>query len=432
MADYFLFALFLNFLLGIWLVSTWNALDKLKRSSFKKLEVQHKEIGEQVENWLESRDNYLVLIRLLSLFNVAMMIGIGFASLQRFPSLNMNSFNTIFLSSLGLIVFFLFFTESLSGVFIHKQYTLLSFTMPVLKPLSLIFYPVITPAIKMNHKLEDLTEEEGEDDKSSLDDEIEALLDQEDKEIENLSPEEQGSGEIVLQKSTGKMIRGILDLDETLAKEIMTPRVDLIALSVSSSILEIKEKILESGHSRIPVYKKDIDDIIGVIYSKHLLMENVEVIGKITELMNQPVYIPETKNVASLLDEFKQNKVHIAVVIDEYGGTAGIITLEDILEEIVGEISDEFDSEEIVEELLPDQQGVLTVEGRTPIDDINDALGLDLPEEEDNVTIGGFVTSELGRIPNSGELIEMEQVEFQIVEADERKILQLQVRKKAI
>ena len=185
--------------------------------------------------------------------------------------------------------------------------------------------------------------------------------------VEQDAAEEAETG--TLEASERRMIRGIFDLGETLVKEIMTPRVDIEALQTRTTFQDAKRKIVECGHTRIPVFRNSIDDIIGVVYSKHLLDdEKLREANTLEHIMQEPVFIPETKNVDDLLDEFRQTKIHLAVIIDEYGGTAGIVTIEDILEEIVGEIQDEFDVGEEVAEVAEADDGSFEVDARTPVD----------------------------------------------------------------
>ncbi|HCN09689.1 MAG TPA: HlyC/CorC family transporter, partial [Lentisphaeria bacterium] len=185
---------------------------------------------------------------------------------------------------------------------------------------------------------------------------------------------------------------------------------------------EAKAHIVECGHSRIPVYRGTVDSIVGVIYSKHLLDDSrLAAADNVEQIMQQPVFVPETKNVGELLDEFRQRKNHLAVIIDEYGGTSGIVTIEDILEEIVGEIQDEFDTDE-----PPAHQtvsgGAFEIDARMPIDEVNELLGVDISDNEEYDTIGGYVTKVLGRIPKSMENVQVPGLDVHILDADERKI----------
>lgn len=225
------------------------------------------------------------------------------------------------------------------------------------------------------------------------------------------------------------MIRGIFDLDATLVRAIMTPRVDLDALPDTAGVAELKQEILGTGHSRIPIYGESIDHIVGILHAKDLLdSDRISQPDGVRGMLHAPLFIPETKNIGDLLEEFQQNVTHFAVVVDEYGGTAGIVTLEDILEEIVGEIMDEYDREEDepVRHMLPG--GGMIVDARTSIDELNQEMQLHLPDDEDFDTIGGYVSSVLGRIPKAGEVLTTDHFVLEVLEADDRRILKAKLQ----
>jgi CBS domain containing-hemolysin-like protein len=210
----------------------------------------------------------------------------------------------------------------------------------------------------------------------------------------------------------------------------MTPRTDIIAININDDLQAILETIISAGHSRIPVYEENIDTIVGLIYAKDLLSE----IGKspggfnIHEKMRKPYFIPETKLLKDLLHEFQNKKLHIAVLLDEYGGTTGIVTIEDILEELVGEIVDEY--EEIPPESIKRiDDNTFEVDARIYIDDLNNEFELELPEDEDYDTVGGFVFSHLGYIPKAGETFEYGNVSFTIAAAETRRIKRIKIQK---
>jgi putative hemolysin len=411
-------------LVGSWLSSALHALADLSWGSIRKLDAQKKkDLIDQAETWMERRTRLRALVRLLSYINLAFMaVSFGTLIKDELPAYTKTELQLAGMLLVACAVFIIL-TEAIGGWASQWEWEILQFSVPMLRILGIVPGILIYPAIIAPLKLEELRESEDEEEKPTTEDEIEALLDHDD----HSRDEEATNG---MEKSTGQMIRGVLDLDETLVKEIMTPRVDMDAVAVSTSIPDVKKRIIESGHSRIPVYRDDVDDIIGIVYSKNLLDDEVVQEKSLEKLMHTPSYIPETKNVDDLLQEFKQKKVHIAVVIDEYGGTAGLVTLEDILEEIVGEIADEFDeAEEEEKPLQPDADGSLTLEARTPIDDVNDVLEISLPEEEDNVTIGGYVIGELGRIPRVGETFMFDEIEVKVLEADHRKVDRLLLRK---
>lgn len=233
------------------------------------------------------------------------------------------------------------------------------------------------------------------------------------------------------------MIQNILQFDDKDVKEIMTPRPDMVMISVESTIKEALSLIKEEGFSRIPVYRKDFDDIIGVVYVKDLIDSILNGLDgdKIENLLRKPIYVPETKLCSKLLREFQEEKVHIAIVIDEYGGTSGLVTMEDLLESIVGEIEDEKDDEDLeIEEITKD---VYLVDGKTSIEKLEKTLGISLPTEEDygNDTVAGWVLEHLETIPEEGEQIVLpveNGFEVSVEEMDDHRISKVKISKSEI
>ncbi len=217
-----------------------------------------------------------------------------------------------------------------------------------------------------------------------------------------------------LKKDQIKMINGIIELSHTLAHEIMKPRIDVVSIDINDPIEQIVNKVIECGHSRIPAYDESIDNIVGILYAKDLLKyffsEDKQAIN-IKKILRPCFFIPETKKVSDLLREFKERKVHIALIVDEYGGFSGIVCLEDILEEIVGEILDEYDHEENLIEKLSDN--TYRVSAKISIYDLISELKLNLPEEIPD-TLGGFIMVNIGDIPKKDDSFKYENYEFKI------------------
>ena len=253
---------------------------------------------------------------------------------------------------------------------------------------------------------------------------------QEEKQEEFLTGLEQRRTEGVLDEEEQEMIENVLELSDTAADEIMTPRTDIVAVEVNSDLNTILETINTAGHTRVPVYEENIDKIIGLIYAKDLLTE----IGKnpadfkLRDKIRDAYFVPETKPLRTLLHEFQSRKLHIAVVLDEYGGTAGIVTLEDIIEELVGEITDEYE-ETPPEPIKKIDRNTIEADARTYVDDLNDEFDLNLPEDEDYDTIGGFVFSHLGYVPKTGESFDYENLKFTITSAEARRIKRIRIQK---
>ena len=216
------------------------------------------------------------------------------------------------------------------------------------------------------------------------------------------------------------MIRGVVTLSETTVKEVMVPRIDVEFVSIESTFNELIDTLGEGGYSRFPVYKDTIDNVVGILYVKDLLrqVKNQDDFG-VEKIIRRPYFVPESKRLDSLLREFKRRKVHIAVAVDEYGGVSGIVCLEDIIEEIVGDIQDEFDNE--VEDILEIGEGTYLCDARVDIEDLNEKLNLTLPEEDFD-TLGGFVFDMFGKIPVKYEKVKYSGIEFIIQEMDGHKI----------
>jgi len=253
---------------------------------------------------------------------------------------------------------------------------------------------------------------------------------QEEKQEEFLNGLEQHRMDGVVDEEEQEMIENVLELSDTAADEIMTPRTDIVAVEVSSDLQTILETINTAGHTRVPVYEENIDNIIGLIYAKDLLTEVGKAAAdfKLRDKIRDAYFVPETKPLRVLLHEFQNQKLHIAVVLDEYGGTAGIVTLEDILEELVGEITDEYE-EAPPEPIKKIDQNTIEADARTYVDDLNDEFELSLPEDEDYDTIGGFVFSHLGYIPKTGETFDYENLKFTITSAEARRIKRIRIEK---
>ena len=236
----------------------------------------------------------------------------------------------------------------------------------------------------------------------------------------------EGEAHGAVDEDQKEMIESVFELSETPVSTIMTPRTDIDALPATSVYDDIRKLIVTRGHSRIPVFDGSIDHIVGVVYAKDLLRLDPAAPFDVRKVMRVVPYVPEAKTLDELLDEFRATKVQMAIVLDEYGGTAGLVTIEDILEELVGEIHDEYDRPPPppINRLDAD---TLEVDGRVRISEINEELGIELPDEADYDTIAGFVFATLGRIPAAGEEFQHDHVRFRVTAAEPRKIRRLRV-----
>ncbi len=233
-----------------------------------------------------------------------------------------------------------------------------------------------------------------------------------------------------IEKEEKEMISGIFEFDKMDVRDIMVPRIDMKCIEANSSIEDAKKLILETGHSRIPVYEGSVDNIIGILYAKDLLrfLNSGEKPETLHSILRPAYFVPESKKLNELLSEFQRLKVQIAIVVDEYGGTAGMVTLEDVLEEIVGEIEDEYDVGEAEEFRMVDENQAV-VDARMSIHDVNERLSLSLPEDRVD-TIGGLLFNMLGRIPVQGDEVEVDGVVLRVESMRGRRIMKVRVIKK--
>ena len=289
--------------------------------------------------------------------------------------------------------------------FVHAVYWVL---YPLVKPLSLLGYLGVQT---LGGKIR--TEQDG----SVSPEDLEAL--------ENV-----GNSQDILEEEEREMISRILDLPDKVVREIMVPRTDVTCLDVSSPKEIVLQTVMESRHSRIPVYEEQIDRIIGLLHVKDLLdgwAEDQPLDLRSIATDRPPLFTPESKKISDLFRELRANMQHMAIVVDEYGGTAGIVTLEDIIEEIVGEIQDEYDFDE-QEELIPLAENTYSVDARMSLIDFNEQLETQI-ESENADTIGGFIFDHLGRVPDQDNQFSYQGLTFTIVEADERRIHRIRIQR---
>ncbi len=236
-----------------------------------------------------------------------------------------------------------------------------------------------------------------------------------------------------------KLIESVVRFQTKIAREVMVPRIDVFSINVETSIQDAAKALQKEGYSRVPVYRETIDDIAGILMYRDLLGyflayrdsgNDKELLkGSVEELLKPVFYTPETKKISNLLQEFKKKQSHLAVVVDEYGGTAGIVTIEDLLEEIVGEIEDEYDEEESYISTL--SKGVWIVDGRLTLLDAEEQLGLSLPQEGEYDTIGGYLFHCAGAIPKKGFKIQLDEAELEVVKSNDRRVEKVKITTKS-
>lgn len=248
------------------------------------------------------------------------------------------------------------------------------------------------------------------------------------KELQEIINESEEDG--IINEDEGEMLHSIFEFGETIVREVMVPRTDMICCSSQATLEELLQAVIDSGHSRIPIFEGTADHIVGVVYAKDLLKywgqrsEEVDV-GRV---MRTPYFVPETKNVEALLQEFRTKRVHMAIAIDEYGGTSGLITIEDLIEEIIGDIQDEYDLEE--EWLIEAEDGSVLVDGRLNIEELEEQFQLHIPREKFD-TVGGYLFNLMGHVPLEGEEIQDGELVLKVVECDTRKIRKVRIRRVA-
>jgi putative hemolysin len=238
---------------------------------------------------------------------------------------------------------------------------------------------------------------------------------------------EAGEQEGLIEGDERRLIQSIVEFGDTLVREVMTPRPDIVALRAEATLGELRVLLREQTYSRIPVFKESLDNVLGVVFVKDLILLTGAEDRLITSLMRPAYFVPETKKVSDLLKEFQRQQVQIAIVVDEYGGTAGLVALEDLLEEIVGEIRDEYDEES--EPITDEGNGSFVFTGKVNIDEAGERLGVDI-EPEGFETVGGFLLSHVGRVPAVGERFDIDGLAIEVLEAERRRVNKVRMRKR--
>jgi CBS domain containing-hemolysin-like protein len=223
-----------------------------------------------------------------------------------------------------------------------------------------------------------------------------------------------------------ELLRSLVEFRETMVREVMTPRPDIVAIDASATVGDLLALVREQQYSRVPVYKETLDNIVGLISTKDLILVAADLSQPITPLIRPAHFVPETKLVPELLKEFQRKRIQAALVVDEYGGTAGLVTVEDLLEEIVGEIRDEYDTE--LEPVVEETDGAFVFSGRTHVREMEERLKLRL-EGEGYETVGGYLLANVGRVPVVGETFDMDGLSVEVLEAERRRINRVRIRR---
>ena len=402
-------------ILFLWITAAFEAFSALTGGRILKVAERDRKFADKLESWHDREESLRALLKLILCVLAAFA---GVLAMEWADGIAPEfTHRWGWLVIMGAVTMLAVVSELVARLVILRfDLTVLRFTVPIVA--SRFFRPLATLIEKVTTAGDDWHQAAAPEELASAEDEIMSLVDGPD--------EEEDDG---LEEEEKLMIRGVLELGETSVREIMTPRVDLTAVPASASVADAKRVFLESGHSRIPVYGANMDDVKGILYAKDFI-DDRKLEGKtLTELSRPPIFIPETKEVSDLLRQIKLTNNHFAVIIDEYGGTAGVVTFEDILEEIVGDIYDEYDTADDFEEPpVRMDDGSVILDARTPVNDVNEVAGAEIEGSDEADTIGGYICAAMGRIPRAGETYE-EPGKFraEILEADSRTVRKLKL-----
>jgi putative hemolysin len=368
------------------------------------------------------------VLRLIT--NVTVILSVGWYFLQQFQD-SPHPFKvfglTILITVPALLIFSVAIPQAWSK---YAGEDLLAITWPLLRLAHFALWPAVRVLTIFDEIVRRLAG-------GSLDaDDSETAVEAAGQEI--LSVVAEGTAEGAVDEDQQKMIEGVISFRDLQVGQIMTPRTEIVAVEVNSPILDLRDKILKEGLSRVPIYEGTLDNVVGILYAKDLLTflgttggGAVDASSKpalsLRTLMRPPIFVPRTKPLRDLLREFRNGQGHLAVVLDEYGGTSGLVTTEDILEEIVGDIADEYERP-ATDDLHRIDDRTVEVDARMPITDLNRALSLQLPEDADFQTLGGFVITTLGTIPAKGDTLQHEGLNITILDAEPRRIKKLKLQ----
>ena len=320
---------------------------------------------------------------------------------------------TVAVTSLVAVLFGLFVPRAIAAR--HAQAVLLALVWP-LELVSLLLRPLVTVLFLLT---QGIVKPFGGDPRAGTlvtEDEIRALV-------------ETGQAQGILEPKEREMIASIFELSDKEVREVMVPRTDITALDINTPSDQLLEQITRIGHSRLPMYEGSPDNIVGVLYVKDLYQRIArgEREFDIRRYLRPAHFVPETKKADDLLREMQRDKVHLAIVVDEYGGTAGLVTLEDLVEEIVGEIRDEYDVEQ--EAVVPVSENEAVMDARVPFEDVRETFDLEIEPSEDYATLGGFITNQLGRFPRAGESVEVAGARFIVETVEGKRIRRVRIQR---
>jgi putative hemolysin len=285
--------------------------------------------------------------------------------------------------------------------------------LPAFRPVERLVYPLTLALLNLGHQRR---ERDGNGNPSGGE-----------TQTEQPSVTQESAEESVISEAEGReLLQSIVDFTETVVREVMTPRPDVIAIRVDATLAALRDLFREEQYSRIPVYRDNLDNIVGVVFVKDLVALPATAEPPMTTLMRAPYLVPESKRVSELLKEMQRRQAQMAIVVDENGGTAGLVTVEDLLEEIVGEIRDEYDVES--DTVMHEGDGAVVFSGKVSVDEVRDRLGISI-EREGFETVGGFLLARLGHMPYVGEQFEVDSLSVEVLEVERRRITKVRVRR---
>jgi CBS domain containing-hemolysin-like protein len=409
-------ALIILFALSAFFSSSETALFSIPKFRLRKLRDRDDRASQRIVNLLDRPNRLLVTLLTGNMFvNVLAAAILGVAMERAFHEAGVSEFGAFALAAVVMTGLILLFGEIVPKVFALRapEKTAAVVSRPV-EFCTLILAPVGKLLLGISGFLLKITGARRlKTDPFVTQEELETMV-------------SMGERDGVLQQEERRMIEGIMEFTDTTVKEVLVPRTDMKVLGKGTTVPEALASIRASGFSRIPVFGANIDDIVGILYAKDLLpfIGNGHTPKPIDGLLRDAYFVPENKRVAELVNEFQQNRVHCAVVVDEHGGTVGLVTLEDLLEEVVGEIQDERDVEKpLIEQVGP--EGIV-IDARAPLDELSDSIGLDLRDDE-HESVGGFILGLIGHLPSKGESVAHRGTTFVVDEVSDRRILKVRV-----
>jgi putative hemolysin len=397
------------FLLGctmVFLGTIENAFSTLMRLSLR-LMAERGGRSDRLGQYLDEPLTLFIPLRLL-IATTTIVAGLLFATIT-----DVHNAEAVTMLLLSVLAFVLLCEQLLPMVIVRRNpEAVLDVLLPVFHPLARAIRPVTMALIRVL---------EGRD-------RDEAAAESEGSETEPPTAAEQADEDKAISEEEGReLLQSIVDFTETVVREVMTPRPDIVAVRSDATLAQVREVFREQQYSRMPVYGDNLDSIIGIVFVKDLVALPPGAEPALTVVMRQAYFVPESKRVSELLKELQRKQAHMAIVVDEYGGTAGLVTVEDLLEEIVGEIRDEYDVE--ADTVTDEGNGTFVFSGKVSVDEVADRLGVEI-EREGFETVGGYLLSHLGRMPYIGERFEVDDLEAEVLEVERRRINKVRLRRR--